>query len=140
MTDTPAGPPTHKPGLPEPGVLSRVRDADRRTRKPLPFWDRCKFLLLLFALFWFFVWADMADNPLLPFDDAVSNTVSSKWWLFLLAGLELARQIHYLIAERSARWEAAHCFGRGQRDAACSLSLPSVGDDGFMTAGYAPSR
>ena len=52
--DVPGGPPTvtdHKAGLPEPGVLSRVRDADRATRKPLALWDRLKFLLLLGVLF-----------------------------------------------------------------------------------------
>ena len=60
--------------------------------------------------------------------------------LVMLARSQVQKAEMRAIAERSARWEAAHCFGRGQRDAACSLSLPSVGDDGFMTAGYAPSR
>ena len=60
----------------------------------------------------------MADNPLLPFTDAVNDTVSAKWWLFLLGGLELLRQIHYLVAERSPRYYAfwtQKVFGRFDR-------------------------
>ena len=87
-----------------PQFTSRPRDDDRTTRKPLALWDRVKYLLLLTALFWFFVWAAIADNPLLPFDDAVNDTVSEKRWIFLLAALEIVRQIHYLISERSAAY------------------------------------
>src|SRR6266545_166904 len=87
-----------------PQFTSRPRDDDRPTRKPLALWDRVKYLLLLAALFWFFVWAAIADNPLLPFNDAVNDTVSEKRWIFLLAALELIRQIHYLISERSAAY------------------------------------
>jgi len=62
-------------------------------------------------------WMDehMADNPLLPFDDAVSNTAATKWWLFLLGGLEVLRQAHYLVAERNASYYAfwtQKIFGR----------------------------
>src|SRR5262245_15054972 len=98
---TPTGPTTG------PQFTSRPRDDDRQTRKPLALWDRVKYLLLLGALFWFFVWADLADNPLLPFGDAVRDEARDKWWIFLLGGLELARQIHYLISEH---WAAYHRF------------------------------
>src|SRR5438128_4325891 len=87
-----------------PQFTSRPRDDDRPTRKPLTLWDRGKYLVLLAALFWFFVWAAIADNPLLPFNEAVNDTVSEKRWIFLLAALELIRQIHYLISERSAAY------------------------------------
>ncbi len=123
----PAGPPApprspaRKDGLPEPGVLSRVRDADRPTRKPMALWDRVKFLLLLVALFWFFVWSDMADNPILPFEDALNRTFESKWWVLALIGLEAIRQAHFLLAES---WPGYHhfwadgVFGRFERRAA----------------------
>jgi cell division protease FtsH len=90
-----------------PQFTSRPRDDERPTRKPLPLWDRVKFLLLLTALFWFFVWGAMADNPLLPFVDALRDEAEAKWWLFLLAGIELARQLHYLVSEH---WAAYHRF------------------------------
>ena len=126
--EIPAGPPApprsapaRKDGLPEPGVLSRVRDADRATRKPMALWDRVKFLLLLVALFWFFVWSDMADNPILPFEDALNRTFESKWWVLALIGLEAIRQAHFLLAES---WPGYHhfwtdgVFGRFERRAA----------------------
>src|SRR5215204_5636783 len=90
-----------------PQFTSRPRDDERPTRKPLPLWDRVKFLLLLTALFWFFVWGSMADNPLLPFADAVRDEAEAKWWLFLLGGIELLRQTHYLVCEH---WAAYHQF------------------------------
>ena len=124
--EIPAGPPAppspsvRKDGLPEPGVLSRVRDADRPTRKPMALWDRVKFLLLLVVLFWFFVWSDMADNPILPFQDALNRTFESKWWVLALIGLEAIRQAHFLLAES---WPGYHhfwaegVFGRFERRA-----------------------
>lgn len=118
--DIPPGPPVHKDGLPEPGVLSRVRDTDRDTRKPMAFWDRIKFLLLLFGLFWFFVWSEMADNPILPFEDALDRTLEAKWWVLALIGLEAIRQAHFLLAES---WPGYHrfwadgVFGRFERRA-----------------------
>src|SRR5829696_2807914 len=90
-----------------PQFTSRPRDDERPTRKPLPLWDRVKFLLLLTGLYWFFVWGSMADNPLLPFADAVRDEAEAKWWLFLLGGIELLRQTHYLVCEH---WAAYHQF------------------------------
>ena len=90
-----------------PQFTSRPRDDERPTRKPLALWDRVKFLLLLTGLYWFFVWGAMADNPLLPFVDAMQDEAQAKWWLFLLGGIELARQLHYLVSEH---WAAYHRF------------------------------
>jgi cell division protease FtsH len=90
-----------------PQFTSRPRDDERSTRKPLALWDRVKFLLLLTALYWFFVWGAMADNPLLPFVDAAYDEAQAKWWLFLLGGIELLRQMHSLISEH---WAAYHRF------------------------------
>jgi ATP-dependent Zn protease len=70
----------------------------------MPFWNRIR-LLLLFAIAWLIlVWAAMADNPLLPFVDSVRIQLQDSQWLIWLAGLELLRQVHYLIEERSARY------------------------------------
>ena len=52
----------------------------------------------------FFVAAEMADNPLLPFREAFDMTLSGKWWIVALFGLELLRQVHYLCCERSPRY------------------------------------
>jgi cell division protease FtsH len=84
--------------------VSRPRESERTTRKPMSFWDRIKFLVLGGALFGFFFAAEMADNPLLPASEAFNMTVRGKWWILALMGLELMRQIHYFICERSASY------------------------------------
>jgi ATP-dependent Zn protease len=92
-------------GLPAPGYHGAGSGAEAETRKPLAWWDRIKFLLLFFLLFWFFVWSDLSDdNPFNTFGDAVQNTLRTKWPLFVVIGIELLRQIHYLVAERSPRY------------------------------------
>ena len=77
---------------------SRPVDAHRLTRKPLGFWDRIKFLLLLTLLWFLLVWSVMADDPLVGFSDATRIEARSGWWVFLLIGLELLRQIHFLVS------------------------------------------
>jgi cell division protease FtsH len=82
----------------------RPRDEDILTRKPLTIFQRLRWLVL-FAILWFFlVWAAMADDPLIGFSDAVKIESQLAWWVFVLFGLELAHQAHYLISEHSARY------------------------------------
>ncbi len=86
---------------------SRPVDAHRLTRKPLSLWDRIKFLVLLGVVWILLVWSVMANDPLVGFSDAVRIEVQSGWWVFVLAGLELLRQIHFLISEH---WRAYYRF------------------------------
>src|SRR5215467_4336529 len=102
MTTTPAGP---VEGLRPPG--GRPRDEDRRTRKPLSFWDRVKFLLLLILVWFVLVWSAMANNPLIGFADAARIEARSASWVFLLIALEALRQIHFLVSEH---WAGYHRF------------------------------
>ena len=90
--------------MPPPTYTSRMRDEDRPTRKPAGWWDRVKLLTLLTGLWFVLVWTAMAENPILPFRDAVREQVRSGAWLLVLAGLEVVRQIHYFISEKSAPW------------------------------------
>ena len=46
----------------------------------------------------------MADNPLLPFADAARIQLDDSQWLLWLAGLELVRQLHFFVSERSPRY------------------------------------
>jgi cell division protease FtsH len=108
--------PAGRYGLPAPGARGLGSGPERRTRKPLALWDRVKFLLLFFLLFWFFVWSEYSNpNPFNTIGDAIRDTARTKWLLFVLAGLEVARQIHYLISEHSPRWHhfwTESVFGR----------------------------
>jgi cell division protease FtsH len=110
--------PDHDSGpVPPPDYADAGRD-ERPTRKPLPMWDRVKFLLLLVILFWFFVWSNLSDNPIITTGDAFRETVSSKWWLFALFGIEVARQLHFLVSEHSPgyhRFWSEGVFGRFER-------------------------
>jgi cell division protease FtsH len=81
------------------------------TRKPMVLWDRVK-LLLLIALVWGVVlWSALSNDPLLSVRDAVIQQIRSKWWLEVLFGLELLRQVHYLISEHVSWWHRAWTYG-----------------------------
>src|SRR6266571_4116619 len=98
-----------KAGVPQgpPEFKSRERDEDRLTRKPLPWWDRVKILALLLGVFAILVWNTLGKFAgLITLRDAINQTFRDDWWLLALAGLELMRQIHYLLSERSGRYYA----------------------------------
>jgi ATP-dependent Zn protease len=67
-------------------------------------WDRVKFLLLLTTVWFVLVWAAMADNPLLPFVDAARQQLLAAAWVLVLIGIEVVRQLHFLISEHWARY------------------------------------
>jgi ATP-dependent Zn protease len=87
-------------------------------RRPLPLWDRVKFLILLGAVFLFVVAADVSGDPLMTWADAFRIQASKSAWVLVLVGLEVLHQLHMLIAER---WSAYHVFwtdrvfGRAER-------------------------
>jgi len=88
------------PAAPPPPTEPQ-RKPKAATRKRMSLWDRVR-LLLLFVIAWLIiVWASMADNPLLPFTDAALIQLRDSQWLLWLAGLEVVRQIHFFISEKS---------------------------------------
>ena len=96
----------------------RPRDDERTTRKPLPLWDRLKFLILLTLVWFVLVWSVMASDPLIGFTDAMRIEVTSAWWVFALFGLEVLRQLHFLISEHWAgyyRFWTQTVFGGWER-------------------------
>jgi cell division protease FtsH len=80
----------------------RPREEDILTRRKLSFWDRVKWLVLLAVIWFLLVWSLMADQPLMGFLDALRIEVRIGWWVFILAGLELLHQTHFLISEHWA--------------------------------------
>jgi cell division protease FtsH len=106
------------PGHPGRTHVERPRDADRPTRKPLVLWDRLKFLFLLVLLWLVLVWSDMANNPVIGFMDAARQQVTMAAWVEVLIGLELLRQLHFLVSEH---WSGYHrlwtrrIFARSER-------------------------
>ncbi|HEY7485602.1 MAG TPA: AAA family ATPase [Streptosporangiaceae bacterium] len=98
----------HPPEGPRPSDDSPHPD-DRPTRKRISTWDRIKYLLLLTLIWFIMVWAAMADDQILPFGDAMRLQVHSSAgkFLFVIAGLEVIRQLHFFLSER---WSAYHVF------------------------------
>jgi cell division protease FtsH len=78
--------------------------AARRTRKPLAPWDRVKFLVLFTGLWFIIVWYQMSMFPNSFVTEArlqLQLHSGTGRWLVLLFGLELLRQLNYVVAERS---------------------------------------
>jgi ATP-dependent Zn protease len=96
-------------GLVAPGTIGRVKEADRTLRRPLEWWDRIKLLLLLMALFGALWLQEMGDNPIKSAQDAFWDTASTFRWLALLMGLEIVRQLHFVVAEH---WSGYYLFWR----------------------------
>ena len=97
---------------------SRPKESERTTRKPLAWWDRVK-LLLLFATVWVVLVLGAYFRLIggMSRYDALYYAVRMYPALLVLFGLELIRQIHYLIAEHWKRYYAFwnRIWGRGDR-------------------------
>ncbi|MCU1461912.1 MAG: ATPase central domain protein [Acidimicrobiales bacterium] len=90
--------PDHDTGPTPPGGM-----ADQ-TRKRIAFWDRIKILVAIGILWLVVFWQQLADDPILPVREAARDMLRNKWWITVVAALELVRQLHYAISERSPRW------------------------------------
>src|SRR5215472_4374914 len=102
-------------GLTPPG--ERLRDR-RPTRRPLPLWDRAKFLLLLAFVWFILVWSVAANDFQIGIRNAVWIELREGAWVIVLFGLEALRQVHFLISEHSAgyhRFWTRRVFGGFER-------------------------
>ncbi len=95
-------------------------DPVRPTRPKLKLWERIKFTILLTISWFLLVWSAMANNPILPFEDAMRLKTEELSGLFIIALLviEVLRQIHFLISERSPayhRFWTHRVFGGTER-------------------------
>ena len=106
-----------------PDVLEPVHepvpdDARPKVRPKMQLWDRLKFLVLIAVIFALLVAKQKSDIPIMSVGEAIKDQLRSKWWLLVLAGIEVLRQLHYLICEHSARynqfWEE-HIWGAWNR-------------------------
>jgi cell division protease FtsH len=91
--------------------LRRKARSGRRT--PLALFDRVKVSLSLSFVFVALAVLKMADNPLISFSDSLKSIYNSYSWLLVLVALDVTRQVHYLIAERSRKYWAL--FGEIER-------------------------
>jgi cell division protease FtsH len=105
VTPGPPGPPSAGPvHVPQstPPVDPRFPWKAKGTRKPLSFWDRSKFLILFAVVFGVLVWYDLTRfSPPATLGEITSSVAWDQQWVLWLAGIEVLRQIHYLIGEHS---------------------------------------
>ena len=83
-------------------MTSKPRESESKVRVHLSLYDRVKFILLFIVVFLVLVWADMAGDPELSFESALTTSAHRRWWIFLLFAVEFIRQTHFLIAELAA--------------------------------------
>ena len=84
-------------------------DREPRTRRKGFFFDRIKLLLLLAVYFLIIVSYEQSQVPVMSWADAFRDQARAKWWLWIVVGLEVLRQIHYVVCEH---WGAYHTFWR----------------------------
>ncbi|MGW2144591.1 AAA family ATPase [Nonomuraea bangladeshensis] len=96
----------HLEGLRAPG--SGPSDPESVTRKKMQFWDRSKFLIALVLAYLVLTWKVMADyEGVTTFPDAARSIANAYPWIFWLLGVELVRQLHFLVSEH---WSGYHRF------------------------------
>ena len=76
----------------------------RQRRKPRPMWVRTRLLVVIAVVWGVLYWYTLSSDPLVSVHDGLVLTWQAKWWLEVLFALELVRQAHYFICERSAAW------------------------------------
>ncbi|GAA1308753.1 AAA family ATPase [Planotetraspora silvatica] len=110
-------PHVHPEGLRPPG--SGPDDRDPKTRKKISLWDRAKFLLIFSIIYLVLVWYNVVSfTGIMSFSDALVVTARERPWIFVLMGIEVLRQAHFLISERSAgyhRFWTHKVFGGSDR-------------------------
>ena len=88
-------------------TISRPRDAERMTRRRLDPWDRSKYLILGSVLFGFFWWQKLNANPIKSVTDGFWETIEQQSWVWILLGLEVLRQLHFVVTEH---WSGYYRF------------------------------
>jgi len=81
-----------------------VEDRDPPVRRKMFFFDRIKVFVLLAIFVGLTTSHQKTDIPLMSWGEALRDQLHAKWWVLIIAGLEVVRQIHILISERSERW------------------------------------
>lgn len=81
-----------------------VEDRDPPTRRKMFFFDRIKVLVLLAVFLGLTTSHQKTDIPLMSWGEAIRDQLHAKWWVLILAGLEVVRQIHNIISEHSKGW------------------------------------
>ncbi len=112
-------PPPPPPAAPTPPVHEPAPDdREPKVRRKLLFFDRAKLMIVLLVILLFSMSLKASNVPILSGAEIVQDQLRTKWWLLVIMGLEVLRQIHYLISERNAGyhgWWTNNVWGRWER-------------------------
>ena len=78
-----------------------IDDREPLVRRKVFFFDRLKVFVLLAIFLGLTTSQQKTDIPLMSWGEAWRDQLRAKWWVLILAGMELIRQIHNLISEHS---------------------------------------
>jgi ATP-dependent Zn protease len=92
--------------VPPPAAVGPVHipppdDREPKVRPKALLWDRIKILVFLSAFILLSAAYLHSQIPIMSFGEALRDQLRAKWWIEVIMGLEVLRQIHYLISERS---------------------------------------
>ena len=115
MTDQPVNDSSTVIDIPPPPKMPRGRKmelADDREPRRRPhgfFFDRIKVTLVIAVYFLITVSYEQSQIPLMSWSDAFRDQSRAKWWLWIIAGVEVLRQLHYIVSEFAGGY---HTFWR----------------------------
>ncbi len=93
-------------------------DREPKVRPKALLWDRVKVVVILSAFILLSAAYLHSQIPIMSYGEALRDQLRAKWWIEIIIGLEVLRQIHYLISERSPGyyqfWQGK-VFGRWER-------------------------
>ena len=81
-----------------------VVNTERKPRRKMLFFDRAKVLILIFGYFSLVIVAEHGETPLTTWGEAFRSQTRAKSWLLVVAAIELIRQIHYVMSEKSGQY------------------------------------
>lgn len=91
-----------------PQSVTTVHEPDKaevkKPRRKLLFFDRAKIIVILAFYLFFSVLLQHSNIAIITWTDALRDQLRSKSWVLLIVGLEVLRQLHLYLSERSAEY------------------------------------
>jgi len=81
-------------------------DREPKLRPKMFFFDRIKVFILLAIYIALCTSEQKTQIPLMTWGEALRDQLRAKWWVLILFGLEFIRQIHNIISEHNAGYNA----------------------------------
>jgi cell division protease FtsH len=85
-------------------VHEPVKVVKAKPRRKLLAYERLKVLLLLSIWVGFGALLKHSSKPTIGWTDSIREAFAGKWWVFVIGGLEILRQVHYFISEKSGKY------------------------------------